>query len=670
MPPDDIELEILIAEEEARAKSAAGATPKQPSFNDELFSGHNSWDAVKGMGSGLMEMGEAFANTPPGQLPVRMAQQVAANPIQALDSTARAITSVVPGLTTGADYLGDVLSGQEKSPGDYGKMLNRDVTEWGTGAAIAGIPKALGMTKGVFQAAKDSVVGKPRDVLLAEQSQNADIFANKLNAASKRTAGEDFLVQEAAESSPQFVETNPVAGIDPSNGRQAIKQLQTNLENIKVEAIKTRNDIISRAGEAESASINGANAAGQQLESGIKFNDIATSTVGENGLTYGLDNIINSAPEGGPGVARAQGFIGRQFGITPSTSVDEFGNALAQGSGRPLTIAEADVARRRIDAEIRGHGGYDEQTLAAMNITPSLRDSYVQALKFYRGQLDSLIKTKIGTLLSPADAEAFAKAGANQSMAADYGELAGRFERETGQAFAPGSAKALQPGTGPLGVGGMKNKVLEAVSPEMANRRMQTQQLQREGRAIEDLQRLIGFRTGAIPMPAPRSWALVKTNMEHLQNIGMIAMQLGLVRSIEEFSQLPDAVGKQMLGAVAMQAPQIFEQNPDRINVVDRQFMDPTGKSVVVNDAINMPAEERAKRIGGVWNNQYVPPSQQPKAQPTPLPALPVTIDRATEALTSGLTPSSNVPLDLSYDNATTRTLEQLTEAQSLHALN
>jgi len=180
--------------------------------------------------------------------------------------------------------------------------------------------------------------------------------------------------------------------------------------------------------------------------------------------------------------------------------------------------------------------------------------------------------------------------------------------------------------------------------------------------------------TTNMPIPRsqdlPRSWKAVKTDSMHLSNLEAIAATLGLLPPGTNLADLPDAVGKQILGAIATQVPGVFEKVPDKINVIDGQFMDPTGKSVVVNDAINMPAEERAKRIGGVWNNQYVPPSQQPKAQPTPLPALPVTIDRATEALTSGLTPSSNVPLDLSYDNATTRTLEQLTEAQSLHALN
>ena len=259
-----------------------------------------------------------------------------------------------------------------------------------------------------------------------------------------------------------------------------------------------------------------------------------------------------------------------------------------------------------------------------MEISPSAQKGYISAMKFYRRQLDQAIKSRIGTLVNPKAAEAFQIAGENYSAASDFSLFAERFQNETGQAFTPGSAKAIPPGAGPLGTGGMISKVSSALMPGRAEAKMQSNALAREGRAIETLQQLIEFRNQPQTMPLPRGWAQIKTSTQNLQNFAQVAMSLGMISGVEQIVNLPDEAGKELVKMVAGQAPQVFTPTPDGINAVDGEYGDPMSKDAMVKKSLKLPATERANIIGSSFENKYVPSTQATPviASPTPAPSL------------------------------------------------
>lgn len=644
MPDNDIELEIAIAEEEAKAKQKARSeqtTPQAPGFLDELAGGKNStsgnvgqWASdignsavgmVKGAGELLGNAAANYTENPMSQMSPfgafgavgKQLYNGVKTPYDAAKRTGELATSVIPGGRTAFDYLGEVGTPQEQTPGAYGKQLRQDLST----APLALAPQLAGVAGGVETGVRDSILGKPQANLLAEQSVNGDIYANTLNAASKRSAAEDALVQRAESHSDAFTEANPVAGIDPSGGRKSFEQFENNLTGIKSSSLKTRNETIKYASEMESAAASNAASSGVPGGVGVSFDDIPSQITKNDGNSFGLDTIaLIHGEDGLAGVQKARQYLAKDFGV----QFDPSGQVIAPG--RKLSVSELNDTRMRLDGQIRSLGGFDDATAASFGVSPSSRDATVSALSFYRDAVDKALKGRVTDLVGSDAAEAFSKAGEQYGMANTYGELTGRFKRETGQAFAPGSAKAVPGGMGPLGTGGMIDKTLHMVAPDVARARMQTQQLQREGNAIQNLQDLIDYKTGARAMPAPRGWSQIKTNMGHLTNVGTLAMQLGLVNSVEQLANMPDALAKQVVGQTAAAAPMAFVQTPDNVNVIDNKYVNPQDKDLIVQEALNKSPADRAKIIGASFKNEYVPssPPEAPRTQQAPAPTLPL----------------------------------------------
>lgn len=567
-----------------------------------------------------------------------------------------------------------------RTPGDYGKMQREELANMSPAIALP----AARAVQGAGQAIRDTVFGMPKQALLERQAQNADIYGNVLNLGSKRTLEEDALINSASKYSDDFTRINPVKGLDPSNGRAAIEGLKSNLENTKISGIKTRESILSDVAQKEASIIESASQTGEPSSLGIAFDDIPETIQTPNGLNYGLNTIQNTISGGEVGVPMARAYVRKQFGISEDGLHDLHGRPLNPSPDdvfgrmpippKRLTAVEANTARMRIDNQIREWGGWDTQTLNSLKpeLSPSTRDAYVEALKFYRSQLDSSLKNHIGELVGQEAADAFHLAGRDIAAASTYKPLVDRFQRETGQAFAPGSAKAVPPGAGVLGTSGVTGKIIREISPSTANAKMQTQALSREGNAIRDLQTLVDIKSNVGFEPAPRGWAKIKTSAQHLDNIGTLAIQLGLVSSIGQLTQMPDEQAKQIVGMVAQAAPEVFEQTPDKVNVMDQKFINPMDKDFMVAQTLDKSASERAKIIGAAFQDRYVPSSavSAPVGAIKP-PALPVTMDKINRTLQEAMTGSETLSypgLDLSYNKAQSSLMEQLNKMTAIHA--
>ncbi len=617
----------LEAEAEAEAEyeylqtQGGGAAP-QKTFASELFSGSNSWDAIKSLpqavGQGASNVARAIGEESPvsSAIPPTSFKGIATQalsktlplPSLAADFLASTLSNnasagdaalgmvgMVPGATTAAQYAGDQLYDVPRPEAEYGKMLNQDLTLSGIGALAAPAAKIVGRAgTGAGQMAKDKILGLPESERLWQRAQMDEAYANTLNAGQRRTPKEEQLTRDAARYGDTFTEMNPVAGIDPSSGRAGFKQLEANLADSKVQAVKTRDTILSRASEVEASSM----APGVQRTS-IGVEDLSPTRMNANGLEYGLENIANTRPGGLAAVDRATAFVQEQFG------------------GRRLSAVEANKARQRIDAELTDWGDFDDQVLATRNITPSARDAYVEALQFYREQLDTNLKGYLSGLVGEEAAASFTKAGEKYAAASEYQKLAGRFKMETGQAFIPGSAKQVPAGSGPLGSNGMVSSLVREISPNTATAKVQTMGLNREAQAIAELQKLVAIKRGMVPEPLPRGWAKIKMSTQDLTSLSEAAIAMGLVHSIDELVNMPDEMGKQVVAQVAQAFPQAFESVPGNYtSVVDGKFNNPMERDLHIRNNVDRSPKERAMAIGGAFQNRFIPIDNAPTTAP------------------------------------------------------
>lgn len=255
-------------------------------------------------------------------------------------------------------------------------------------------------------------------------------------------------------------------------------------------------------------------------------------------------------------------------------------------------------------------GGYDTSYWASKGLDPSVADGYAEALRFYRKQLDAVVKDRIKNVLGEDVANAFTKAGEDISMTKTYSPMVQRFATATGEAFTPGSAKKAPPGQGNF-LGRNANAVIDTLIPGRAKARVVTEGLQREANMIRELQDLIGFRMNQTK-PVPRGWAQIKNSFQDLTNVGQLAMSLGIIGSVEELTRMPEDQARQVVGFLATQAPQFFEQTPDKVDVFDNQFLNPMQKDGLTKQALEKDPKTRFKVIGeGTAQNKYVPLATQ-----------------------------------------------------------
>lgn len=165
-----------------------------------------------------------------------------------------------------------------------------------------------------------------------------------------------------------------------------------------------------------------------------------------------------------------------------------------------------------------------------------------------------------------------------------------------------------------------------------------------------DLALLLGGSSPAF-VPAPRNVVALKSDPNNLMNVGLAAKKMGLLADPQELIVAPPEVAQKVIGAVAAANPQMFESNPDMANVIDDKFQDPMSRDRVVMSSMDLEPRERAMRIGASFANKYVPPTAPMTPMQAPTPALPATLSRLSENVSSVFKPNSPAQ-DYSYDKS------------------
>lgn len=706
---DDVETQIKIAEAEAQARlrlqQQQGGVSAAPESGIGERVGTAALNAVKGIPGALWDTAKNFAtDMSSGQFPgMGIGQRMAGHPETIAPNIAMAADAGI-GLATGGlgaaasypllmqgahaanRYFGledkvDPVQQLEQLTGDsVGSFSMLGLGKTATRAPVQEIASDVGnIGKGVYQGAvRDPVFGKPHDVLLQEQAGRPDIYANKLNVEQTTGGAETNLAQEAERYKGAFTRTNPVAGIDTSNltGAEASAKFKANLEASRIKATNDRTGILTKVSEAESQAAAQAAASGVPAKVGVSYEDIPKNvTDPATQQTYGFDHIAKYTDGGTESVAIADNLLKEKFGITPEIPYEgptgnfgRFGGGsepnqtIPANPGRPLTASELNDAIADFDNQIKALGGYDINPHPDPLMTPSRIDSQVKAYEFARAQLKAALHGHVSAMAGPEAATRFAQTGEEIGSAKFHEKLRADFSSEVGRGLTE-----VRSGEGSVGTGGqakgMGGRAYDAATAGASGRKTAANALSREGATIRDLQRLVELNTNGAPKPAPRGWALIKASAKHLGNIGMLGMQLGLLPDPTALLQMPDDQAQKVVGIIAGAFPQAFEPTPDRVNVIDNKFQDPMSKDSVVAQSLDLPAEDRAMRIGASFHNRYVPPRPQEQPQQPP-PALPHVMEQmkrwASEPMPTPSQPTASADLMSQMDN--------LTRSKSLHA--
>lgn len=155
----------------------------------------------------------------------------------------------------------------------------------------------------------------------------------------------------------------------------------------------------------------------------------------------------------------------------------------------------------------------------------------------------------------------------------------------------------------------------------------------------------------------PRDWDVVKNDPAAKETI---AMKMGIPP--EQFNSLPEPAQKEIHKQIISIDPDNAEPTPNNLNIVNGEYVSPLEKDAVVKEALGLSPSERAKVIGGSFQNKAILPSQAtlaPRVNYAP-PSMDIS------SLNSSLDSALSQP-DLTYDNSSSAVLDELTSAQERH---
>lgn len=652
---------MALTEEEMRQLVDAGYSDDEILAADKELSGGQSflggmWQGAKevypAMASSLYTAGkealthplDSFTAIKGALLPSTKEEIEQFNPSElAVDAT-----GAIPFLQTALEAGGRALYGvPQQSKGELGQIAGAELATAPLALLAPEAKAAAKVGRGLVTGARDLLIGPPKKVLTHGMSQRPSGYASALDYPQGESAREVYTTNQAVEYAPEFKEINPVKGIDTTDTAGAWTQFKNNLEGAKVEAITTRTNILKETAAKEAQSL----ATGADI--GVGFTDIPMSKVGENGLPWGLENIRKSAPGGDLGVTMALDYVKKNFESQAPVFPGSV-NGPMKTIPKKLSATELDDLRKGLDAQIEELGGYDAATLTGKGIP----DGYISALKFLRGAVDDTFKNYLKAVVGEEAAANFAKAGRNYGATKTYGDMADRFERQTGKLLTP-KEEAAAPRQANLG-----GKAVEIAAPGASGAKKQASALSREAATIKQLQDMIDFQTGAKTAPAPRGLAQIKTSHRHLFDVGSLGVYFGLLRSPQELATLPPEAASSVLSQIIQAAPQAFEPPPNGYtSFMDDKLSSPIDKSLVIQDAVQKPVAERAKIIGDIWDGGKYKPNAQPTPTQIPPPSAISGLDRLSSL---GLSSAETLSTDLSD---TEDMLNEMRQAQERHAL-
>jgi hypothetical protein len=365
---------------------------------------------------------------------------------------AAGIPIIGPGIHAATDYL----AGEVQPAEVYGKELREGVASVPGSIALANLPKIARGVKGGYQVARDSLIGKPKSVLLEGQAAYPEAYANQLNLGESTIPREKALTTDFMERKAAFERLDPMKGLDLNdpNGRVQMDKFIGNLQDKAVTTSGTRNQILKSAAIAESQKVAAAQASNAPISIGAKFDDLPANIPSPSGTDFGIDSIRLRNPRGAEGIDNALSFIKEKFGVSDVTP-----------TGRSLSIVELDDLRQSLDGQLKALGEYDP-SVPNLAVNPSDVAAELEVFKHYATQTRQALNSKVSDLLGPDAGAKLTSAAQEYDAAVNFRDLAERFKTETGQAFTAGSAKKVPKGQSILG--GKTGMIADSVVPGRA----------------------------------------------------------------------------------------------------------------------------------------------------------------------------------------------------------
>ena len=120
------------------------------------------------------------------------------------------------------------------------------------------------------------------------------------------------------------------------------------------------------------------------------------------------------------------------------------------------------------------------------------------------------------------------------------------------------------------------------------------------------------------PTPLPKDWSQIKGNQQSLNLFSGILQMIGLIPPNASAEDLPDAAAKAAVLQASQIAPMAFQPNAEGYqSVANGQFYDPMEKMAHMESAMDLPPQERAKVMGGLFDRgKYVPLGASPMQTP------------------------------------------------------
>lgn len=298
----------------------------------------------------------------------------------------------------------------------------------------------------------------------------------------------------------------------------------------------------------------------------------------------------------------------------------EIFNSLPQGE----TFNLADIWRLRQDLDSQLVSSlYKKGTGEVTNLSEYIKDTSDAV----RGAMESGIAKAVARgELSAEVAEKLLKAKQEFSNLSPIVEILGR---KTGQVSSQRIIDKIPTDLRTIGLGGLAayNPVIATTVAGVLGLKSEafrafSQRAGLAGQNITNLASLISPYSGVGSALFKRTTDLSQISSTELSSavfqklaplIGPEAAQAEALQIDETLTNGNPELKKQVITALSMNMPDLFEPPQEGVITVDNQYINPFDKDSIVKNSLDSSPAERAMRIGKSFENKYVPPSSTPQ---------------------------------------------------------
>ncbi len=431
-----------------------------------------------------------------------------------------------------------------------------------------------------------------------------------INAGKQNTDRGNIIAGELNEQFDTFGNAIDLGNINLNNPSSALQNVKGKVAAVKEAAVRENKTIIQKATEVEN--LNAKNRAGleettpenwwqKQLweEQGV------TPTFGSSGVQMPKPLLQQFDEFGNPtGLAKFK-LSGNKEQAEAAALIEE---DLANFFSQPKTVQEVNLKLQQIRQELQQIGSWDEQTIASMVGNPSTTPEREPILKFVYGVLREAQKSQIEGLLGKEAAEKFAEANSKAHALIDWETQLGRFQKETGQGWRPGSGSgAVQPNMGLSPNKGMVDNAIAVATNQSGRGKLKA--ALREQKALQEMQLLFQIRHNQIAPRFPRRWDAIKNNRDTMLRFNRLAVALGV--NPEELKQ--DGSASRVAAQMAQVFPNEFEPSESGFaSELNGKLYSPIDVDTHKEQSLDLPDADRALVVGNLYDqNKYVSPTKE-----------------------------------------------------------